>query len=169
MRQWTVSSLVQLMACCLLGDKPLPKPMLAYWQLDSWKEFLGKSKQNSFIFFQENALEYFVCQIVDHLLMLLQNPWKRKSIWKSSQQNRFHTVLNVQNACYIFFRFPDNKVHGANMGPTWVLSALDGPHVGAMTLLSGLCFRQHELQYYRAVYILPTLFTYNDITPQLAL
>ena len=25
---------------------------------------------------------------------------------------------------------PDSKVHGANMGPTWVLSAPDGPHVG---------------------------------------
>ena len=29
---------------------------------------------------------------------------------------------------------PDNKVHGANMGPTWVLSAPDGPHVGSMNL-----------------------------------
>ena len=27
---------------------------------------------------------------------------------------------------------PDIKVHGANMGPTWVLSAPDGPHVGPM-------------------------------------
>ena len=26
--------------------------------------------------------------------------------------------------------FPDSNVHGANMGPTWVLSAPDGPHVG---------------------------------------
>ena len=25
--------------------------------------------------------------------------------------------------------YPDRKVHGANMGPTWVLSAPDGPHV----------------------------------------
>ena len=25
--------------------------------------------------------------------------------------------------------FPDSKVHGANIGPTWVLSAPDGPHV----------------------------------------
>ena len=25
---------------------------------------------------------------------------------------------------------PESKVHGANMGPTWVLSALVGPHVG---------------------------------------
>ena len=29
---------------------------------------------------------------------------------------------------------PDSKVHGANMGPTWVLSAPDGPHVGSMNL-----------------------------------
>ena len=32
------------------------------------------------------------------------------------------------------FKCPDNKVHGANMGPTWVLSAPDGPHVGPMNL-----------------------------------
>ena len=25
-------------------------------------------------------------------------------------------------------RYPDSKVHGANMGPTWVLPAPDGPH-----------------------------------------
>ena len=29
---------------------------------------------------------------------------------------------------------PDSKVHGANMGPTWVLSAPDGPHVGPINL-----------------------------------
>ena len=29
---------------------------------------------------------------------------------------------------------PDSNVHGANMGPTWVLSAPDGPHVGPMNL-----------------------------------
>ena len=35
---------------------------------------------------------------------------------------------------------PDNKVHGVNMGPTWVLSALDGPHVGPMNLaIRGYC------------------------------
>ena len=28
----------------------------------------------------------------------------------------------------------DSKVHGANMGPTWVLSAPNGPHVGPMNL-----------------------------------
>ena len=30
--------------------------------------------------------------------------------------------------------YPDSKVHGANIGPTWVLSAPDGPHVGPMNL-----------------------------------
>ena len=36
-------------------------------------------------------------------------------------------ILSTKNA-------PDSKVHGANMGPTWVLSAPDGPHVGPMNL-----------------------------------
>ena len=30
--------------------------------------------------------------------------------------------------------FPDSKFHGANMGPTWVLSAPDGPHVVPMNI-----------------------------------
>ena len=30
--------------------------------------------------------------------------------------------------------YPDSKVHGAYMGPTWVLSAPAGPHVGPMNL-----------------------------------
>ena len=30
--------------------------------------------------------------------------------------------------------YPDSKVHGANMGPTWVLPAPDGPHAGPMNL-----------------------------------
>ena len=30
--------------------------------------------------------------------------------------------------------FPDSKVHGANMGPTWILTAPDGPHDGPRNL-----------------------------------
>ena len=30
--------------------------------------------------------------------------------------------------------YPDRKVHGANIGPTWVLSVPDGLHVGPMDL-----------------------------------
>ena len=35
---------------------------------------------------------------------------------------------------------PDSKVHGANMGPTWVLSAPDGPHVGPRNIAIGVIF-----------------------------
>ena len=46
----------------------------------------------------------------------------------------------IRDAIYIFSidlhksNFSDSKVHGTNMGPTWVLSAPDGPHVGPMNL-----------------------------------
>ena len=36
------------------------------------------------------------------------------------------------NQIYVYI--PDNEVHGGNMGPTWDLSAPDGPHVGFMNL-----------------------------------
>ena len=34
---------------------------------------------------------------------------------------------------------PKSKVHGTNMGPTWVLSAPCGPHVGPINLVIGVC------------------------------
>ena len=34
----------------------------------------------------------------------------------------------------LFVPYPDSKVYGANMGPSWDLSASDGPHVGPMNL-----------------------------------
>ena len=62
-------------------------------------------------------------------------------------------VINAQNAPRIWLMYIGNmpllmnkmkhelpiadsesKVHGANMGPTWALSAPDGPHVGPMNL-----------------------------------
>ena len=36
--------------------------------------------------------------------------------------------------------FPDSKVHGAKMGPTWVLPAPDGPHVVPMNLAIRVVF-----------------------------
>ena len=57
----------------------------------------------------------------------------------NSEINKLNTKVYFQA---IFFTmtstitdyFPDSKVHGANMGPTLVLSAPDGPHVGPMNL-----------------------------------
>ena len=42
MRQCTGSSLVHIMACRLLGAKPLPEPVLGYYQLDSSEQISVK-------------------------------------------------------------------------------------------------------------------------------
>ena len=48
------------------------------------------------------------------------------------------SIANVRDTKYILDfvdgLVPDSKVHEANMGPNWVLSASDGPHVGPMKL-----------------------------------
>ena len=54
-KQWTGSSLDQIMACCLSCAKPLPDPMLVCFQLNPYSQISVKSKQNMFI--QENAFE----------------------------------------------------------------------------------------------------------------
>ena len=41
---------------------------------------------------------------------------------------------------FVLYYYPDSKVHGANMGPTWVMSAPDGPHVGPMNLAIRVVF-----------------------------
>ena len=50
------------------------------------------------------------------------------------------TRFSLKHMIYCFrsrlllYDTPDSKIHGANMGPTWVLSAPDGPHVCPMKL-----------------------------------
>ena len=47
---------------------------------------------------------------------------------------------HMYESIYSFFSIgslPDSKIHEANMRPTWVLSAQDGPHVGPMNLAIG--------------------------------
>ena len=52
-------------------------------------------------------------------------------VWSQTEKNvfiRYRYPLRKSRG------YPDSKVHGANMGPTWVLSAPDGPHVGPMNI-----------------------------------
>ena len=48
-------------------------------------------------------------------------------------------VINdiMYHIVWISMNNPDSKVHGANMGPSWVLSAPTGPHVGPMNFVIG--------------------------------
>ena len=48
--QWTGSSLGQVMACRLFGTKPLPEPVLAYCQLDSWEHITVKFESEFYHF-----------------------------------------------------------------------------------------------------------------------
>ena len=45
-----------------------------------------------------------------------------------------HMILHFKRLKSSPNQLPDSKLHGANMGLTWVLSAPDGPHVGPMNL-----------------------------------
>ena len=68
-------------------------------------------------------------------------PLLAKNSGECKQMNHSLKVWNKQiktfqeHSVYIRWQIiTDSKVHGANMGPTRVLSAPDGPHVGPMNL-----------------------------------
>ena len=69
MPQWTWSSLLCVVACCLSDTKPLPEPMLTYWHKLQWN-----MNQNTIIFI-----------------------W-RKCIWKCHLQNVSHFVQEPPNS-----------------------------------------------------------------------
>ena len=81
-----------------------------------------------------------LCHVLDIIIKWLDNHqedlslyWKQRKVvgsfylfwwvWKRSNAACIHTTDT-----------PDIKVPGANMGPTWDLSAPDGPHVGPTNL-----------------------------------
>ena len=57
------------------------------------------------------------------LAITLIQPWHRHTDTRTDYRSR-----QISQIVY------STKVHGANIGPTWVLSAPDGPHVGPMNL-----------------------------------
>ena len=70
--------------------------------------------------------------------------------WPPSPRRHFQTHF-LEQIYYMFFRIslknPDSKVHGDNMGPTWVLSPPDGPHVGSLNLAIRVCSQAASHQY----------------------
>ena len=52
---------------------------------------------------------------------------------------------------------PDSKIHVAHMGPTWVLSAPGGPHVGATNLAIGGVIG-YFVTFQSLIYVLPLSF-----------
>ena len=68
-RQWTVSALVEVMACCLFGAKPSPEPVLAYCQLDSREQISVKFESEFYNFFSRKCIwKNVVCQNGGHFV-----------------------------------------------------------------------------------------------------
>ena len=60
--QWTEWQLIQAMACRLFGAKPLPEPVLAYCQLESWEQISVKFESEYYYFHSR------ICILNCHLL-----------------------------------------------------------------------------------------------------
>ena len=95
---------------------------------------------------------FYTCMGRGHGIMILQ--WRQESLyhdisvyqdcfsltwitplWNYIIFHKIYRLFRFVFFCYVYVSIsngvhPDSKVLGANMGPTWVLSAPDGPHVG---------------------------------------
>ena len=71
------------------------------------------------------------------------------SLWIEDRDTDTSSLLGIKAYC------PDSKFHGANLGPTWVLSAPDGPHVGPMNLAIRVVYHKTNMMncsiYFRSV------------------
>ena len=67
MCQQTRQSLFQIIACRLLGAKPLSEPVMAYYYLESWKYISMNLNQSKTIFVDGNKFENVVCKIASIL------------------------------------------------------------------------------------------------------
>ena len=55
--------------------------------------------------------------------------------WVINNYSLYFLEAHSYTAAYMLNQYnPDSKVHGANMGAIWVLSAPDGPHDGPMNI-----------------------------------
>ena len=62
--------LVQIMACGLVGAKPLSAPKMWYYQLEPSNKFQWNFKRNSYVFIQENAFENVIWEMATTLSRL---------------------------------------------------------------------------------------------------
>ena len=80
--------------------------------------------------------------------------WKMAAILSRPQcVNTILALVQIMAWCWPAKIHPDSKVHGAKMGPTWVLSTPDGPHVGPMNLAIGAILRANISLVYWSIYM----------------
>ena len=145
-----------MMAWCWICNKPLSEPMLT-WSSDAyicgtrgrWVNALMRGLFCClFPKLQSNEEDKHQNNIVQC--------WRLCHNWLDNCDA--HTWKVVSNSWDIDFipndihsqscKNPDSKIHGAIMGPTWVLSAPDGPHDGPMYLAirEGYIFHSYSIE-----------------------
>ena len=113
---------------------------------------------DTFVLHVNRTSQYFQCMWFWCIgtLSMRDVAWLVYVYWYLAMFGWWSLHMYYRHCTYI--DFPDSKVHGANMGATWVLSAPNGPHVappppppppmGPMlapwTLLSGLKLCENE-------------------------
>ena len=103
--------------------------MFVFWFKFYWNLFEGSNSQQIIICSSNGLL-----------------PWRKQAItWTNVDKDSCRVIVlhwikiawardKMKGEIQHLKPTPDSKVHGANMGPTWVLPAPDGPHVGSMDL-----------------------------------
>ena len=71
--------------------------------------------------------------------MTLKNCTEIKITYSPTWSGRNKSVWRQEKTTKQINKLPDSKVRVANMGPTWVLAAPGGPHVGPMNLAIRAC------------------------------
>ena len=86
----------------------------------------------------------FVKMVSHHCECLFKNREVSRWFAKYDKHPQRNSPSHVSQYVRIYEMYPDSKVYRARMGPTWVLSAPDGPHVGhmnfAIMLLWTICW-----------------------------
>ena len=119
MHQWIKPSLIQIMACCLFGAKPLPESVLTYCQLDPGEQTSVKFWSN------------------------YNNLHLRKLTWKYLLQNGNHSVSAWDNSSYRSPRRGTEEVAERKQKHGQVNMLTHFPHV------SHICVRETGRQWFR--------------------
>ena len=93
---------------------------------------LETTKERYSIVFQGHPSNFKVTR--DKTSPILTQIGRFRTIGRSQLSNPSDLPCSPKLTAQIWLNFPDSKVYGANMGPTWVLSAPDGLHAGPMNL-----------------------------------
>ena len=113
------------------------------WELVAWKQCSLKSHRHLDFESIMIQINLFTLHHFRHRMIHVMAVWSG-SIFIHAPISRYYFIQTI----------PNSKVHGPNMGPTWVLSAPDGSHVGPMNfaprgilVLRGLCnnCREHSV------------------------